>query len=213
MGNFIEEERKRREDLAREVALDTPAKRVERERLLGVERELKRNELLAKSRAYFRESFTPRLVDELSAVIKGRVSLSDYGGFSSNLRQSFDIRERGEIWLRLDWDEESVMYSDSNIVKSELRRRFGELEPFSDSFSICKSIGVVFAPSGSIKYLNGINVTRVSSEITYQQWKSNRVVEEAYLKKVFDVPGEYLKQVRKPYFEGPPTSERAGPGF
>jgi hypothetical protein len=209
---FIEDEKRRQENLERERILDTPARREERERLWREETALRRGKLLEKSRAYFRESSTPKLVDELSEVVKGKVLLSEHGGFTTDLQETFDSLEKGEIWLRLDWDEEPVMYSHLDRVRSELRSRFGKVEPFSDSFSIYKSIGIVFFPSGFIRYLNGTNLTSISKEITYREWKGNKALEEASLEKVFKNPGKYLEQFQKPYFEGSPTSELAGPG-
>lgn len=210
---FIEEERKRRENLERENALDTPARREERERLEREGRELRRGELLAKSRAYFRESFTPKLVDELSAVVKGKVSLSEHGGFSSNLRQTFDILEKGEIWLRLDWDQKRVHESTGDHLWGNLKSRFREIEIDygADDYFISKSIGIVFSPSGSIRFGNWGKSK--SSEITYEEWKDKKSIEEASLERAFKNPGEYLIQVKRPYSEGSPTDEKAGPGL
>lgn len=209
---FIEDERRRRDSLVRGNALDTPAKKVERERLLRATAELKREEFYAKSEAYFGESFTPKLVDQLSEVVGGTVSRDEHG-FFSDLKRSYDTYQKGEIWLRLSWDEEEIFSPLGNSRWDTLARRHPEIRSDPGQFFISKSVDIVFSPRGSIRfngaYLNGISG---SSEIVYQQWKGKRGVEEASLQKAFRNPGEHLRRVSRPQSEGVPTSERAGPG-
>ena len=194
---FIEDEKRRRENLARETALDTPARREEKKRLERKANELKRAELHAKSVVYFRESSTPKLIDGLAEAVKGKVTLSGY----TEKDMLNDMSYKGEVSLRLDWDTKVVGWDNLPYEFQSGADRVSE-------YYVYKSINIVFAPSGSIWFSGG----REPREITYQQWKEKKDIEGDNLERVFHNPRKHASMVRKSYSEGSPTSERAGPG-